>query len=158
MQFGALTSSRKSCYNSMWLPHRKCLGKTFAGNTKMIKYSNEIIVKYFLVGQEVLQVSQISSNCVIPSLPYCFLRIQLKAHCRNLNLVQGLVKVVWYKPMLKSQPGINVKSFNHIIYRNHAKCLDWISTCVCGHVWYCPYINKTTDHNDVLLTVTIGKP
>ena len=60
------------------LPHRKCMGKSLIGCKCCAKYLNERKKDFeiFLVGQGVLQMSQISRSCVIESMSV-FLRIQL---------------------------------------------------------------------------------
>jgi len=52
------------------LSHRKCMGKSLIGCKCCVKYLNKKDFEIFLVGQGVLQVSQISRSCVIVSMSY----------------------------------------------------------------------------------------
>jgi len=53
------------------LPHRKCMGKSLISCKCCVKHLNEkISFEIFLVGQGVLQMSQISRSCVIVSMSY----------------------------------------------------------------------------------------
>jgi len=54
---------------SLRLPHRKCMGKSLISCKCCAKHLNENF-EILLVGQGVLQMSQISRSCIIVSMIY----------------------------------------------------------------------------------------
>ena len=63
----------------IWLSLRKCIVKILIGHKYYVKHLNNQDFEIFLVGQAVLQMSQISRSCVIASM-----RIQL-----NVNILSN---------------------------------------------------------------------
>ena len=69
----SITSYNGHC--TLWVPLRKYLNENFK---YFVSHLNKMILN-ILVGQEVLQITQISKLCVTASMSYCKWTIQLNA-------------------------------------------------------------------------------
>ena len=70
VQFDSIKSLGKSCneHSSFMASHRKCMTKILIGI--LCQTFEQKNFEIFLVGQAVLQMSQISRSCVIASMSY----------------------------------------------------------------------------------------